>query len=56
LIDFFNLDDVLGVSLKAEGQISVILQVPQCGLSGVHIVCPKPTWWDFRQQKCEDED
>jgi hypothetical protein len=35
-----GLDD----SLKAEGQISFIPQIPHLGKRAVHIICPKPTY------------
>lgn len=45
---FFDLDDNddddgLEVSLKADGQNSLTLHIPQLGLRGVQTVCPNPT-------------
>lgn len=44
---FFDLDDDdddgLEVSLKADGQNSLTLHIPQLGLRGVQTVCPNPT-------------
>jgi hypothetical protein len=52
---FFDLDDDdddgLEVSLKADGQNSLTLHIPQLGLRGVQTVCPNPTWLNTNHNK-----
>lgn len=49
--DFFDLDEGLEVSLKADGQSSLTLHLPQLGLTGVQIVCPNPTCLNTNQNQ-----
>ena len=49
--DFFDFDDGLELSLKADGQNSLTLHIPQLGLRGVQIVCPNPTCLNTNQNK-----
>ena len=47
------MDEGLEVSLKADGQSSLTLHLPQLGLTGVQIVCPNPTCLNTNQNQKE---
>lgn len=42
--DFFDVVEGLGVSVNADGQRPLTVHISQRGLSGVHTVCPNPTY------------